>query len=1041
MRHTNIRTILNGILAAATVAVGGAALAAPDAPKAIPGEIVVRTPDGVTGSAVDRLAAAAGCEVIRPIPYAPGYFLMGVQGRETSVSPAPINNVTLNAISRLKSAGAVSADPNFEYRLIATAPPGPRLVPNDTLYPRHWDMEMIRMPEAWNVQTSNRIVRVAVVDSGVQVNHPDFQYLGGGSRVNQTDFVTAEPSNGDTGGHGTHVAGTIAATTNNATGVSGIAGWNRGGVNVQIASARVFGSGTGTTLDIILAGIRWTETQNVQVANFSLGGYGNAQAFADAILSLQNRGIVVVAGAGNDDTDRAFFPANYPNVIKVTAVGPNKQLAGYSNFGDTGTMIAAPGGALNGNPNDDIISTWPQGGASLGPGQNGYNAIAGTSMACPHVAGAAALLVAAGAPTANIYTALATTAQTPADGADPNRYGAGVLDVYSALLPYADPDPVVTIAGPTDQGISYFHRVPVTIQAMGVSKIVASGAVAPQVNASDITVEIQTVGRTPSVLATYVGGRGGSGDFDIPTLGSSDVKSTQFTIQVPRAGKRTPFGAGQYRISLKVAGVEKGVQFITIVDKVLPRGRTMVAIPYRVGLIDAAPEDDIFGIGTVFALARYNPIRLPSQDEYARYRSNGAVTDPAARLLVPGGALTFDTLDPGTSISPIGNGYWLDVDRPTTIDITRLPIPGEGTTSPIVTNPVGIRLFANGGGWNMIGAPYLFPVDWGAVAVVVDGVNYSMGEAVQNGVLAPALIGYRNGDYYYAVAPQGQLEPFSAYWVRAYRDCTLIVPPSASASSRSVATGAANDGWRVRLGAIVAGDRDAQNYFGQSRGAADGTDRQDIPKPPAGGGHAYVRFLADGSNGATRSLAFDLRAATNGPRRQEWTAAVSSDRENAEVTLTWEGIAGTPRNTRLVMTDVATGVRTVLNERSHYTYRSGDAGTTRLFKIALEPQASRGNLTLSNLRMVSRAAGSWSIGITSNQEAEITGRVVTLTGRVVGVLAGPTRAEALRETTLRWDGRNADGGAVPAGPYRIEVMARTADQQSAAIHRVIQVIR
>jgi hypothetical protein len=119
----------------------------------------------------------------------------------------------------------------------------------------------------------------------------------------------------------------------------------------------------------------------------------------------------------------------------------------------------------------------------------------------------------------------------------------------------------------------------------------------------------------------------------------------------------------------------------------------------------------------------------------------------AARLVTSGTPITFEQSNPSASISPIGNGYWLNIDRPTVLDTTQLPTPGVAPTSPLALDSVGIKVYAGNGGWNMIGAPFLYPVDWNAVSVVADGVAHSLGDAVQLGYISPVLVSYINGDY------------------------------------------------------------------------------------------------------------------------------------------------------------------------------------------------------------------------------------------------------------------------------------------------------
>jgi hypothetical protein len=176
--------------------------------------------------------------------------------------------------------------------------------------------------------------------------------------------------------------------------------------------------------------------------------------------------------------------------------------------------------------------------------------------------------------------------------------------------------------------------------------------------------------------------------------------------------------------------------------------------------------------------------------------------------------------------------------------------------------------------------------------------------------------------------------------------------------------------------------------------------------------------------------------------RQEWTAAVTTDRENAPVTLSWEGLGAIPRRSRLTLTDVATGKTLSLRDRSSFTYRSGAAGATRLFKITLEPAATAGRLALANLHVASgRALQGVAVRFTVNQDADVRGVIRTLGGKVIATLAGASRAAPASEATLRWDGRAQNGGPVPVGPYLVEITARAADGQFTQVKRPIQYLR
>lgn len=304
---------------------------------------------------------------------------------------------TLDAVEALnRRADVVYAEPNFIWRSTAT--------PNDPRFPEMYGLRNISAPSAWDITTGDRNVVVGVIDGGIDINHPDLQANiwrnpgetanngvdddGNGyiDDINGYDFHNNDASVYDSptiDDHGTHVAGTIGATGNNALGVVGI-NWQ-----VSIMALKVLGteSGSGSTSNIIRS-YRYAKMMrergiNLRVLNNSYGGSGKSQAALDAILELNAAGILFVAAAGNDGTDNfsfPHFPSNYdaPNIIAVASTNISDNLSGFSNFGARVVSVGAPGSG--------ILSTVPNG---------GYASFSGTSMATPHVTGAAALVLAA----------------------------------------------------------------------------------------------------------------------------------------------------------------------------------------------------------------------------------------------------------------------------------------------------------------------------------------------------------------------------------------------------------------------------------------------------------------------------------------------------------------------------------------------------------------------------------------------------------------------------------------------------------------------
>ncbi len=292
-------------------------------------------------------------------------------------------------------------------------------VPNDPLLKDQWNMERIGATRAWDFATG-RGVTVAVVDTGIACeNYGPFMKgtdLADTECVGGWNFVTKNEHANDDQGHGTHVAGTIAQSTNNGLGAAGIA------FHARLMPVKVLNeSGFGTTADVA-DGIRWAAEHGAHVINLSLGGPRNSGVLQKAINYAIARGSVVVAAAGNTG-GHVQFPGASDGVIGVSATGPDDKLAKFSSRGD-GVDVAAPGV-------DVVQQTICNKGRDKCERFPGYS---GTSMASPHVAGVAALMVGLGVtdPVAveNAIRKSARVVDTSEGGA--KLYGAGILQANAA---------------------------------------------------------------------------------------------------------------------------------------------------------------------------------------------------------------------------------------------------------------------------------------------------------------------------------------------------------------------------------------------------------------------------------------------------------------------------------------------------------------------------------------------------------------------------------------------------------------------------------
>lgn len=301
--------------------------------------------------------------------------------------------------------------------------------PNDPYYRHQWHLDQIQMPDAWTRNRGAGVV-VAVIDTGVAYrDHGRFRRapdLAQTRIVPGYDFVDRDAEPDDEHGHGTHVAGTIAQSTNNGVGVAGVA------PGAAIMPIRVLDRNGAGSWGGVAAGIRWAADNGAHVINMSLGGPIPSRAIARAIEHAHKKGVVVVAAAGNASRARVDYPAMYPHVIAVGAVRYDEALSFYSSYG-RGLDIVAPGGDLRVDQNGDGLPDGVLQNTILrgDPSRHDYVAWQGTSMAAPHVAGVAALIRAGGVRDPDsIERILTRTAKTKQDR---KRYASGLVQAETAL--------------------------------------------------------------------------------------------------------------------------------------------------------------------------------------------------------------------------------------------------------------------------------------------------------------------------------------------------------------------------------------------------------------------------------------------------------------------------------------------------------------------------------------------------------------------------------------------------------------------------------
>jgi len=610
----------------------------------------------------------------------------------------------------------LTSDPSLRYAE-PNRPVHIAAVPNDPHFSEQWGMSLAQMPAAWDIQKGtidayNPGVVVGVIDTGISPTHPDLQgRIAPGSR----NFVTNTSDTSDDNGHGTHVAGIIAATTDNGVGVAG-GTWE----GVRLMPLKAFDAAGNADIGLLAQAIMYAADQGLKVVNLSAGTPDDSPTTRDAVTYFLNKSQhpILVCASGNDSDrtatvpiiDPPLVPARYldPRIIGVGGVGRQGEVAWYSNSG-AGVDIAAPGGdsTFDGDTHNMILSTiWDS------TNGDGYGYEEGTSMAAPHVSAAVALLLSEGLSTDNVENMLYHTA-TGYNGSRTDTLGYGVLNTAAALNSLV---PSVALDWPSS-------RYPVETTSTSILGRLINSA------ASGVSVSVD---------------------------GKAAVASVQSTSGSMRVTARVPLGAGAHSVTVTTVGALTGrpgsssLSF-TVQPKLLTAGWHMFSLPYAPA--PAAPSPGSVFSGKPFKLDRW----LPDTLQYA-------VIDPAAGRSDAGAS--FAPPNPGVSNIPVGLGYWVYLPQDTTLTLAGDPVVSQSYRIPMAA------------GWNQVGDPYVFPVRLADAQFQTGIVSVSVSEALNKGWLRPFAYILGSSGYQQPPPHTADvvLQPWQSVWLRAGQAGTLVIP-------------------------------------------------------------------------------------------------------------------------------------------------------------------------------------------------------------------------------------------------------------------------
>jgi len=423
----------------------------------VPGQILVKFKQGTSQQEIDKQINSHSAKILKKLDKLDVLTLK---------VPEAVQDIILTALS--KNPNVEFAEPDYYAKVLS--------IPNDTFFDKQWGLENIGQtingvagktdadidaPTAWDTAQSG--VKVAILDCGINESHPDLA----SKVVDRKDFTNSASGTNDIYGHGTHVAGIVAAVTNNSDGVAGVC------PGCLLLNGKVLDDSGSGAYSWIANGIIWAADNGAKVINMSLGGPSSSTTLGNAVNYAWSKGVVVVAAAGNSNNSSYTYPAAYTNSIAVAATDNQDNRAYFSSYGSNWVDIAAPGVF--------VFSTWKDAKSNVSPQPECYGTVcykyaSGTSMSTPIVAGVAGLVW------TSIYNQSASSVRSRIElTADQitgtgTFWSAGRVNAASAVLQIVDTEkPAVSITNPLNNSfVSRGKTITISATAsdnVGVKKV------------------------------------------------------------------------------------------------------------------------------------------------------------------------------------------------------------------------------------------------------------------------------------------------------------------------------------------------------------------------------------------------------------------------------------------------------------------------------------------------------------------------------------------------------------------------------------------